>query len=209
MDVARVVVCDGQPLFRRGLVDALSQEQGIVVVADGPPSAAPDLASAADVLVYDPRADDVDLTAAAAIASRFPSVAMILTSPADGHLDLVAMVRAGFIGQVSRDADAQEFVAAVQVAAAGGSLLDPAVVGRLIREVRGELIAEPPVLTSRELEVLGLVAEGLANREIADRLFISENTVKNHVRSIHEKLRVGSRTEAVAHGLRQGLIRIA
>ena len=109
-----------------------------------------------------------------------------------------------------------DFVAAIRIVAAGDALLAPGVTRRLLDRYADRL---PPVtevraaelreLTDRELEVLKLVARGLNNRDIARELYISENTVKNHIRNIHEKLQVHSRMEAVVRAVREGVLQIA
>ena len=125
---------------------------------------------------------------------------------------LAAAVRAGARGYVIRDVEPVELLEALRTVAAGRSLLSPAVVSRMLDEFaqlvrRSDAISDGAMaLSARELEVLRLVADGLNNRTVAERLFISENTVKNHVRSIHEKLQVHSRMEAVVRARRDGLL---
>jgi two-component system NarL family response regulator len=124
-------------------------------------------------------------------------------------------VRAGARGYLLTDTTPAELVDALRAVAAGSSLLSPAMASRLLDEFavlvrRNEAPAEGAgSLSRRELEVLTLVAQGLNNRAIAEALFISENTVKNHIRNIHEKLQVHSRMEAVVRAVREGVLQIA
>ncbi len=124
-------------------------------------------------------------------------------------------MRAGARGYLLKDTTPNELVHAVRAVAAGSSLLSPAMATRLLDEFavlvrRQDGPAEGTgSLSRRELEVLTLVAQGLNNRSIAEQLFISENTVKNHIRNIHEKLQVHSRMEAVVRAVREGVLQIA
>ena len=123
-------------------------------------------------------------------------------------------MRAGARGYVRRDVLPDELVDAIMTVASGGSLISPNVAGRLLDEFasvtrRSDGIVEgTSALSRRELDVLRLIAQGLNNKAIAASLYISENTVKNHVRSIHEKLQVHSRMEAVVQAVRDGLLEV-
>ncbi len=144
-----------------------------------------------------------------------PDVHVVVLTDADDDAALAGAVRAGARGYLLRDTTADELVEAVVAVAAGNSLLSPAMAVRLLDEFavlvrRHDSAAEGAAsLSRRELEVLTLVARGLNNRSIAEALFISENTVKNHVRNIHEKLQVHSRMEAVVRAVRDGVLQIA
>jgi two-component system NarL family response regulator len=140
---------------------------------------------------------------------------VVVLTDADDDAALAGAVRAGARGYLLRDTTADELVEAVVTVAAGNSLLSPAMAVRLLDEFavlvrRHDGAGEGTgSLSRRELEVLTLVAQGLNNRAIAESLFISENTVKNHVRNIHEKLQVHSRMEAVVRAVRDGVLQIA
>lgn len=223
----RVVVADSAPLFRRGAVAALEEAPGIVVVgdvddADGlrrllddDPSAGSD--AVPDVVLLDAWLGGEGVSTCAEIAAGHPEVRVLVVASAAVPVDLATVVGAGATGYLAREATAEELVEAVLTSAEGRALLSPDVATQLLDElatlVRRRDGAPASVagarLTGRELEVLRLVAQGLNNRTIAEQLFISENTVKNHVRSIHEKLQVHSRMEAVVRAVRDGLLEIA
>lgn len=129
-----------------------------------------------------------------------PIVAMVAAHRGGNPADLLSM---GVSGVVDRDLDVESLVQAVRSVREGRTVINTGV----IAGVRGDApIGRPPRLTRRESQVLGLLGEGRANREIAEALVISENTVKNHVRRLYEKLQVRSRTEAVVTGVRWGLV---
>ncbi|MFI0349109.1 response regulator [Actinomadura sp. 9N407] len=138
------------------------------------------------------------ITASGAGAPRV----LVLTT-FDGDSDILAAIEAGAIGYLLKDAPPERLYAAIRSAAAGDSALAPSVASRLL----GRLRAPAATLTGRELEVLALVAEGLSNRRIGKRLFLSETTIKTHLVHIYAKLEVDSRTAAVAAATRRGLIR--
>jgi two-component system NarL family response regulator len=153
--------------------------------------------------------------ACALLRAARPGVHVVVLAQADDDADLAGAVRAGARGYLLKDTSAEELVEALRAVAAGSSLLSPAMAARLLDEFavlvrRSEGASEgTAALSRRELEVLTLVAQGMNNRAIAETLFISENTVKNHVRSIHEKLQVHSRMEAVVRAVREGFLQIA
>ena len=155
----------------------------------------------ADVLLLDP--GDAPLDGFRAIIHQKPAVLLLESSePA-----LVsAALRAGIRGAISRDATAEEIEGAIQAVNAGLVAITPGWLPELLPELRSaaEALTEP--LSERELEVLNLIAEGQSNKRIAHSLGISEHTVKTHVASIFVKLGAGSRTEAVSHAIRRGLV---
>jgi DNA-binding NarL/FixJ family response regulator len=136
-----------------------------------------------------------------AAGPRAPHVLVLTTFDSDS--DILAAIEAGATGYLLKDAPPEKLHAAIRSAAAGDSTLAPSVASRLL----GRMRAPSATLTGRELEVLGLVAEGLSNRQISKQLFLSETTVKTHLVHIYAKLEVDSRTAAVAAATRRGLIR--
>ena len=129
---------------------------------------------------------------------------MVLTTYAE-DADILAALRAGALGYLTKDAGRNQIAQAVRTAAAGQSVLDPLVQRRLV-EAAGVVPAEPPDgLTAREVEVLQLIAAGLANREIAGRLYVSEATVKSHINRLFAKTGVRDRAQAVKYAYRHGL----
>jgi two-component system NarL family response regulator len=136
-----------------------------------------------------------------------------MLTASDDETDLYDAVKSGASGYLLKDSSTEEVAQAVRVVADGQSLISPSMAIKLLDEFkqisRADRSSTPaPRLTDRELEVLRLVARGLNNREIAKQLFISENTVKNHVRNILEKLQLHSRMEAVMYAVREKLLDI-
>jgi DNA-binding NarL/FixJ family response regulator len=211
----RVLVVDDHELFRRGLVMLLGVEPGIEVVGEaGDGIAGTNLAAsdAPDVVLLDvrmPKRSGVE--ACLAIKDAVPSAKIIMLTVSDDEADLYQAVKNGASGYLLKDSSLEEVAQAVRVVADGQSLISPSMAVKLIGEFkemsRTERDEVPGIrLTERELEVLRLVATGSNNREIGRRLFISENTVKNHVRNILEKLQLHSRMEAVMYAVREKLL---
>ena len=214
----RVVVADRQPLFRRGVADVIADEPDLVVVGETDDAGAlveVVTRGRADVVLLDLGVRGGGVEACAALRDTQPDVRVVVLTHADDDADLAGAVRAGARGYLLKDTTPNELVHAVRAVAAGSSLLSPAMATRLLDEFavlvrRQDGPAEGTgSLSRRELEVLTLVAQGLNNRSIAEQLFISENTVKNHIRNIHEKLQVHSRMEAVVRAVREGVLQIA
>ena len=213
----RVAVVDDQELFRRGLTMLLQVEDDIEVVGEaGDGVAATELAASAvpDVILMDVRMPKRSgIEACVAIKDVAPTAQIIMLTVSDEEADLYDAVKNGASGYLLKDSSIDEVAQAVRVVADGQSLISPSMAIKLLDEFkqmsRSDRQQVPtPRLTDRELEVLKLVAQGLNNREIAKQLFISENTVKNHVRNILEKLQLHSRMEAVMYAVREKLLDI-
>jgi DNA-binding NarL/FixJ family response regulator len=213
----RVAVVDDQELFRRGLTMLLGVEDDIEVVGEaGDGVAATELAASAvpDVILMDVRMPKRSgIEACVAIKEVAPTARIIMLTVSDEEADLYDAVKNGASGYLLKDSSIDEVAQAIRVVADGQSLISPSMAIKLLDEFkqmsRSDRQQVPtPRLTERELEVLKLVAQGLNNREIAKRLFISENTVKNHVRNILEKLQLHSRMEAVMYAVREKLLDI-
>lgn len=211
----RVAVVDDEELFRRGLTMLLGVEDDIEVVGEaGDGVAATELAASAvpDVILMDVRMPKRSgIEACVAIKDVAPTARIIMLTVSDEEADLYDAVKNGASGYLLKDSSIDEVAQAIRVVADGQSLISPSMAIRLLDEFkqmsRSDRAQVPsPRLTDRELEVLKLVAQGLNNREIAKRLFISENTVKNHVRNILEKLQLHSRMEAVMYAVREKLL---
>jgi len=211
----RVLVVDDQELFRRGIVMLLESDAGIEVVGEaGDGVQAIDLAvsTAPDVVLLDVRMPKRSgIEACTAIKEAVPTTKILMLTMSDEEADLYEAVKSGASGYLLKDSSLDEVANAVRVVAEGQSLISPSMAVKLIDEFKQMAKAErehvPGLrLTERELEVLRLVARGLNNREISQQLFISENTVKNHVRNILEKLQLHSRMEAVMYAVREKLL---
>jgi two-component system NarL family response regulator len=211
----RVLVVDDQELFRRGLIMLLSGDTDIEVVGEASDGiTATDLAvtTAPDVILLDvrmPRRTGVE--ACRGIKEAVPSAKIIMLTVSDEEADLYESVKNGASGYLLKDSSIEEVAQAIRVVNEGQSLISPSMAVKLIDEFKQMSKPEreqgPALrLTDRELEVLRLVAKGLNNREVAKQLFISENTVKNHVRNILEKLQLHSRMEAVMYAMREKLL---
>ena len=139
------------------------------------------------------------------VRQRWPRIQVVALTASTDDARLVGSLRAGAIGYVRKDAEPEVLLAAVRAAAKGQSMIDPAVAVTVLQEMaRGSLSGSE--LTERETEVLKQLASGKTNREIAETLFISEETVKSHIGNILSKLHLAHRTQAVIYALKQGLI---
>jgi DNA-binding NarL/FixJ family response regulator len=210
----RVAVVDDEELFRRGLTMLLTVEDDIEVVGEaGDGIAATELAVsiAPDVILMDvrmPKRSGVE--ACVAIKEVAPTTLIIMLTVSDEEADLYDAVKNGASGYLLKTSSIDEVAQAIRVVADGQSLISPSMAVKLLDEFKqmsraGRGQASTPRVTARELEVLMLVSQGLNNREIGTRLFISENTVKNHVRNILEKLQLHSRMDAVMYAVREKL----
>ena len=211
----KVVVADDQTAVREGLITLLGTMPGVVVVgaaADGAEALSLVAATGPDVVLMDLRMPGVDgVEATTRIRAEHPDTrVVVLTTYADDD-SIVGALRAGAIGYLTKDAGRDHILRALEAAAAGQAVLDPAVQARLVE------VASPPSpaggggplpdgLTDREGEVLGLIAGGLSNGEIAARLYVSEATVKTHVNRIFTKTGSRDRSQAVAYAHRHGLV---
>jgi DNA-binding NarL/FixJ family response regulator len=215
--VIRVLIADDQPLFRRGLNVVLGTEERIEVVAeaeDGEDAIAKAEEFAPDVVLMDVRMPRVNgIEAARAIRERVPSTKILMLTVSDEDQDLFEAIKAGASGYLLKEVSVEEVAESVRGIVQGQTLISPSMASKLLTEfvalekrVSEKQQYTTPTLTSRELEVLKLVARGMSNREIATDLYISENTVKNHVRNILEKLHLHSRMEAVLYAMRERLL---
>ena len=214
-DPVRVLVVDDQELFRRGLTVLVGARDGIELVgeaSDGESAVEVALRTDPDVVLLDVRMPGKGgIETCAALKAVMPSVRIVMLTASDEGSDLYDAIRSGASGYLLKDASLDEVAQAVRLVADGQSLISPAMAVKLLDEFKqlgsaGSDTVTPPRLTDRELEVLRLVARGRSNREIARELFISENTVKNHVRNILEKLQLHSRMEAVMYAVREKLL---
>jgi len=218
-DVIRVLIADDQALFRRGLYVVLGTEDGIEVVAEaenGEDAIEKARELAPDVVLMDVRMPRVNgIESARQIRADVPTTKILMLTVSDEEDDLYEAVKAGANGYLLKEISVEEVAEAIRAVVQGQSLISPSMASKLLNEFnalvkRAEEKQQfpAPTLTSREVEVLRLVAKGMSNREIADELYISENTVKNHVRNILEKLHLHNRMEAVIYAVRERLLDI-
>jgi DNA-binding NarL/FixJ family response regulator len=218
-EAIRVLIVDDHALFRRGLIMVLESEEGIEVVAeaeDGDEAITKAADCAPDVVLMDVRMPKVTgIAATRAIADVVPTAKILMLTVSDEEEDLFEAVKAGASGYLLKEISIEEVADAIRAVVEGQSLISPSMASKLLNEFNAlarraeeKQNIPAPKLTDRELEVLKLVAQGMSNKEIADDLFISENTVKNHVRNILEKLHLHSRMEAVVYAVREKLLDI-
>jgi len=211
MDVIHVLIADDHPVVREGLRTLIASEPGMKMVGKASNGAeAVSLARALqpDVILMDlvmPVKDG--LQAIGEIKDENPEVSiLVLTSFAEEDKVFPA-IRAGALGYLLKDTAPDQLLQAIYDVYRGESSLHPSIALQLIREISqpSDLPPAPDPLSPRELQVLKLLAQGLTNQEIADRLVISEWTVRTHVRNILGKLHLANRTQAALYALREGI----
>jgi DNA-binding NarL/FixJ family response regulator len=218
-DPIRVLVVDDHALFRRGLEMVLAHEADIDIVgeaSDGTEAVDQAAALLPDVVLMDvqmPKRSGID--ACTAIKDVVPSAKIVMLTVSEDEADLYEAIKAGASGYLLKEISIEEVATGLRAVAGGQSLISPSMAAKLLTEFstmmkRGDDRQQVPAprLTERELDVLKLVARGLNNRAIATQLFISENTVKNHIRNILDKLQLHSRMEAVVYAVREKLLEI-
>ncbi|HEX7464862.1 MAG TPA: response regulator transcription factor [Actinomycetota bacterium] len=213
------MVADDHALFRRGLQMVLEQEEDLELVgeaSDGAEAVAKAQELMPDVILMDvrmPKRSGIEATGQ--IKDLLPHVKILMLTISDEEADLYEAIKAGASGYLLKEIPIEEVADAIRSVWAGQSRISPSMASKLLNEfaamskATGERPQVPaPRLTDREMEVLKLVAKGMNNRDIAKQLYISENTVKNHIRNILEKLQLHSRMEAVVYAVREKLLEI-
>ena len=207
----KVLVVDDHPLLRRGVMDVLGLQEQIMVVGEagnGIEALEKARELSPEVIVMDLEMPTMNgLEATAAFQAEFPNIKILIFTVSDAQADLLSTMRAGARGYILKNAAAAELLRAVSQIADGGVVVSPVMATKLLGELPMEKEApettpELEVLTQREAEVLQLVAKGASNKEIASALYISENTVKTHMRNIMDKLRLTNRTQAAVYSAR-------
>jgi DNA-binding NarL/FixJ family response regulator len=215
--VATVLIVDDAELFREALKAAFTQEGFNVVAVAADAMAGIDLAREhePDLVMLDLLMPGMSgLEVVATILKASPRSRVVLLTASESAEDLLSAVKAGASGYLTKDTQLPRLASAMRDVLDGGAAVSPAMGGKLFSALRdllrhnGATALRQPELTGREIEILGLVGEGKTSKEIADELFISENTVRNHVRNILDKLGMKSRFEAVNWAYREGLIDI-
>jgi|SRR6478735_2070915 len=213
-----VVVADDQTTIREALATMLDLLDDLNVVGaaeNGERAVRLVEQHRPDVLLTDLRMPVMDgAQATAVVAERFPGTAVVLLTTFDDEDSILSALQAGARGYLTKEAGRNEIAAAVRAAASGQSVLDPAVQARLVQAAVARVSAPtpapppqlPPGLTPREVEVLTLIGEGLTNREIAKRMFVSEATVKTHINNLFSKAQLRDRAHAVSFAYTHGLV---
>ncbi|HEY0718385.1 MAG TPA: response regulator transcription factor [Streptosporangiaceae bacterium] len=203
----RLLIVDDHPVVRdglRGIFDASAEFEVAGEAGNGAEAVTRARALRPDVVLMDLRMPGVDgVTAIRRLAELGLDIRVLVLTTYDTDSDVVPAIEAGATGYLLKDAPRSELLRAVRAAARGEAVLSPSVATRLLGQVRAP-VREP--LSSRELDVLALVARGTSNRDAAARLFISEATVKTHLLHIYAKLGVNDRAAAVATGFERGLL---
>jgi two-component system NarL family response regulator len=212
----RVLLADPHALFRRGVRLVLEDEPDIEVVGEageGLDAVERVVELVPDLVLMDVRMPGVSgIEATRRVRELVPSVKVAILTVSEDDEDLFAAVRAGATGYLLKEVSIEELPDAVRAVARGHSLISPSMASRLLGEFNAlsrrveEQSGNAPRLSDRELEVLRLVAQGKSNKDIATELVIAENTVKNHVRNILEKLQLRSRMEAAMYAVREKLV---
>src|SRR5215212_4518791 len=222
-ELTRVVLADDHPLFREGVASLIGRTDDMALV--GEVATGEEAVCLADDLLPDVVLMDLKMPgmggteATRRIVGRSPHIGVIVLTMFEDDESVFAALKAGARGYVLKDADRGMLLEAIRAVARGEALLGPSVAGRVleqfaqvsphVQEDTGTASSVRPWsfegLTPRELEVLSLIAQGLRNREIADRLVISERTVGNHISNIFSKLQVADRAQAIVRARQAGL----
>ena len=209
-----VLLVDDHALVRQGVRAFLQTQQDINVVAEasnGDEAVREAAEHAPDVALMDlimPGTDGVEATRR--LKDRSPRTRVVVLTSYHDDEHIFPAIRAGALSYVLKEVGPEELAEAIRKAAAGEAVLHPRVASRVVRELHGAGSDTPNAyreLSDRELEVLRLIADGLANSEIAARLYVSEKTVKSHVGNILSKLHLADRTQAAVYAWRQGVVR--
>jgi NarL family two-component system response regulator LiaR len=212
MDEIRVLLADDHVVVREGTRELIQRERDMEVIGeadDGEEAAKLAVELRPDVVLMDiamPKLNGIEATRQ--IKAHCPAIAVLVLSAYDSDQYIFALLEAGAAGYLLKNVRAHELIGAIRAVHAGESVLHPAVARRVIdrfKTLQGKPGEGQPaeLLTEREMEVLRLVAKGMANKDIANGLCLSVRTVQAHLGSIFHKLGVGSRTEAILYGLRR------
>ena len=207
----RVLIVDDHAIVRKGIRALLSEADGFEVVGEasnGQEAVQRADESSPDVILMDllmPGMDGIEATQQ--ITSRQPKTRILVLSSFAADNKVFPAIKAGAAGYLLKDSSPDELVRAIRQVHRGEPSLHPTIARKLLQEIARpvELLPAPEALTAREMEVLRLIAQGLSNQEIADRISVSEPTVRAHVSRILGKLHLASRTQAALYAVREGL----
>ena len=211
---ARVLVVDDQTLFRTGLASLLASDARVDVVgqaADGADAVKLAAKLKPDVVLMDIKMPSVDgIEATRQITELVPGVKVLMLTTFETDSQVIQALKAGASGYVLKDSSASAIVSSVLAVLSGERVMASAVANRVLEMLTGTTTPKEfyDGLTSREIEILKLLASGMANKQIAYRLKISEKTVRNHVSNTYEKLSINDRSQAVLYAVRKGLVEV-
>jgi DNA-binding NarL/FixJ family response regulator len=211
MKPLRIVVVDDHSIFRKGVRTSLDGQAGIEVIGEasnGDEAIQLAIHSKPDIILMDIAMPVCDgLKATRQIKSIEPDIRIVILTVSDTDEDLYEAIKSGALGYLQKDIEASELGPMMHRVANGEALISGLLAAKILQEFRGsEKEIEPPkgdLLTGREVEVLTLVANGCSNREIAEKLVISENTVKHHLSNILQKLHLKNRLQLAVYSLQQ------
>lgn len=213
MERIRILLVDDHSLFRRGVAAVLAEQENVEVIGeaiDGREAIEKARKLIPDAIVMDlnmPNCGGVEATQV--IHVEMPQINILILTISDKESDLFAAIKAGAKGYILKNSEPEELAQAISHIAKGGVIVSPSMAEKLLTEFKtGEepKETEDSVLSPREGDVLRLVARGASNKEIAHDLFITENTVKTHLRNILDKLHLANRSQAVAYAIRTGFL---
>jgi DNA-binding NarL/FixJ family response regulator len=210
-DPIRILITDDHPLFREGVAQSLASEPDFTVVGQaGTGEEAFSLVAnlLPDVLLLDvTMPGDGGIATAGKVAAAWPVVRIMMLTVSEDQDTLMAALKAGARGYVLKGVTARDLANAVRVVAGGDIYISPALAGGILFELTANKQDDDPLttLTDRERDILSLVAEGLTNREIGDRLHLAEKTIKHYMTNVLQKLHVRSRVEAALLAQKHGL----
>ena len=218
MNPIKVLVVDDHALFRRGITAVLANQEGLEVVGealDGLEAIKKAEEIAPDIILMDlnmPHCSGLEATQA--IETKMPQINILVLTVSENEADLFAAIKYGARGYILKNTEPEDLIHAIFHIAQGGVIVSPLMAAKLLTEFKDFGTGEKEetaqetetVLSPREGEVLQMVAQGATNRQIADSLFISENTVKTHLRNIMDKLHLANRSQAAAYAIQRGLV---
>ncbi|HEY1421284.1 MAG TPA: response regulator transcription factor [Candidatus Dormibacteraeota bacterium] len=211
---ARVLVVDDQTLFRMGLTSLLSEDARVDVVGqavDGADALKQAVKFKPDVVLMDIKMPNIDgIEATRQILEAVPGVKVLILTTFETDSQVIQALKAGASGYVLKDSSAAAIVSSIVAVMAGERVMASAVANRVLEMLTGTTTPKEfyDGLTNREIEILKLLANGMANKQIAYRLKISEKTVRNHVSNTYEKLGIYDRSQAVLYAVRKGLVEV-
>jgi NarL family two-component system response regulator LiaR len=228
MDIVNILIVDDHTLFRTGVRRMLEAEEDMHVVGEAATGREaleqarklmPDVIlmdiKMPDPLAADPRSASGQalngIEATRRLCREMPHVGVIFCTMFEDDEFVFAGLQAGGRGYILKEDDTETMLRAIRAVAHGESLLGPTIAQKVMRQFSGVPDKQTPLyddLTPRELEVLKLIAQGLANKEIAEELTISEKTVKNHINNIFSKLHINDRSQAMLYAIRKGLAKV-